>query len=248
MRVSYPLLQLRRGGRRTETVHRTYDHAVTDLSKRVLDRIAMAGWCLFAAWATTLVTWAVVEPDPHAQGWRLVLELAFLGRLVNVADGIASGFSQTYLLVQSGTQDVILLLIVYPLVVATYQGSSKTGWLSGAINRVRRSAENHRRIVEPLGVIGLWGFVFFPFWSTGALVGGVVGYLIGLRTTIVFASVFSGHVISVVSLIWFFDSMRSIMESVDQGLVRFLPWLVLGGLALVWFGTRLVQRVRREER
>ncbi|MDP7692692.1 MAG: hypothetical protein QGG89_12725, partial [Vicinamibacterales bacterium] len=62
------------------------------------------------------------------------------------------------------------------------------------------------------------------------------------------ASVFSGHVISVVSLIWFFDSMRSIMESVDQGLVRFLPWLVLGGLALVWFGTRLVQRVRREER
>lgn len=220
---------------------------MTDLPKRVLDRIALAGWCLFAAWATALVVWAFLEPEPNAQGWRLVLELAFLGRLVNVADGIASGFSQTYLLVQSGMQDIILLLIAYPMVVAAYQGSSKTGWFTGPIDRVRRSAEKHQRIVEPLGVLGLWGFVFFPFWSTGALVGGVVGYLIGLRTTTVFASVFSGHVVSVVSLIWFFDSMRDLMESFDQGLVRFLPWLVLGGLLLMAIGMRLVRRLRGAE-
>ena len=209
--------------------------------------MALTGWCLFATWATVLVTWAVLEPEPHAQGWRLVLELAFLGRLVIVADGIASGFSQIYLLVQSGTQDIILLLIVYPMVVAAYQGSSKTGWFTGPIDRVRRSAEGHRRLVEPLGVLGLWGFVFFPFWSTGALVGGVVGYLIGLRTTIVFASVFTGHVISVVSLIWFFDSMRGLMESFDEGLVRFMPWLVLGGLLLIAAGMRLVRRLRGRE-
>ena len=160
------------------------------------------------------------------------------------ADGIASGFSQTYLLIQNGFQDIITLLIFYPLVVAAYQGSSKKGLLSGAINRVRRSAESHRRIVEPVGVIGLWLFVFFPFWSTGALVGGVVGYLIGLRTTTVFASVFSGHVISVVSLVWFFDSMREVIESFDQSLVRFLPWAVLAVLLVLSLMTRLVRRLR----
>lgn len=219
---------------------------MAELSRTALNRIAVTGWCLAAGWAGTLVAWAMVDPDPYAQGWRLVLELAFVGRLVSVADGIASGFSQTYLLIQSGVQDVILLLVVYPVVVTAYQGSSRTGWLGGVIGRVRRTAEEHRRIVEPLGVVGLWAFVFFPFWSTGALVGGVVGYMIGLRTSAVFASVFSGHLVSVVSLVWFFESMREVMESIDQSLVRFLPWFVLVVLLLSVLA-RLIRRFRTDE-
>ncbi len=228
-----------------------YDHPMTELSKaelstKVLRRIALAGWCLSAAYITVLVTWGVLDPDPYSQGWRLVLELAFLGRVVSLADGIASGFSQTYLLIQTGFQDIITLLIFYPLAVAAYQGSSKKGLLSGSINRMRRTAEKHRHIVEPVGVIGLWLFVLFPFWSTGVLVGSVVGYLIGLRTTTVFASVFSSHVISVVSLIWFFDSMRGVIEAFDQSLVRFLPWMILGILLLLSLTTRLVRRLRTQ--
>ncbi len=217
---------------------------MSELSQKALNRIGFAGWCLFAAWATTLIIWGILDPAPYAQGWRLVLELAFLGRLVNIADGIASGFSQTYMFVQSGPQDIILLLVVYPLVVAAYRGSDKRGFLRGTIDRVRRSAEKHRRIVEPLGVIGLWLFVFFPFWSTGALVGGVVGYLIGMRTATVFLSVFTGHLISVISLIWFLDSVSGALESFDQGLVRFLPWMVLAVLLLVSLAMRLLQRLR----
>lgn len=207
--------------------------------------ISHAGWCLLAAWTVTLVTWGVVRPDPYAQGWRLVLELAFLGRLVSIADGVASGFSPTYLLIQSGTQDVVLLLIVYPWAVAAYQGSSRRGLLSGSVDRVRRTAERHRKVVEPLGVIGLWVFVFFPFWSTGALVGGVVGYLLGMRTWTVFLAVFSGHVVSVVSLVWFLDSARVVMEAFNTGLVRFLPWMVLGLLVLMGFVGRAIGAYRR---
>lgn len=216
---------------------------MTGTPQRTLERISLAGWCLFGVWAATLVVWAVIDPVPYAEGWRLVLELAFLGRLVSVADGIANGFSEVYLLVQSGLQDVILLLLVYPLVVAVYQGSSKEGPLRKTLDRVRRSAERHRRLVEPLGVLGLWVFVFFPFWSTGVLVGGVVGYLIGMRTSTVFASVFSGHVLSLVSLIWFFDSMRGVIETFDRGLVRFLPWMVVGLLVLLSLMIRLVRRL-----
>ena len=202
-----------------------------------LARIGHIGWALFAVWSIVLVGWAIVEPDPYADGWRLVLELAFLGRLVNIADGTAAGFSNAYLLVQSGVQDIILLLILYPVAIAAHEGSVRRGGLIGrGLATLRRTAERQAPVVEPLGVVGLWIFVFFPFWSTGALVGGVVGHLIGMRTQVVFLSVFSGHVLSVVSMIWFFDFMSELAAAIDSGFGRFAPWIVLallfGGMVL----------------
>ena len=156
-----------------------------------------------------------------------MLELAFLGRLVNIAHGVANGFSRLYLFIQSGPQDVILLLIVYPLVVRAYEGSTRKGIVGGTIERIRRTAERHKKLVEPFGAIGLWAFVFFPFWSTGVLVGGVVGYLVGLRTVVTFGSVLLGHFISVVILVVFFDATFEAAKSLSEGGARFLPWIVL---------------------
>lgn len=198
---------------------------------------------MFVVWAGGLIVWALLQPEPYADGWRLVLELLFLGRAVSIADGIANDFGPLYLLFQNGLEDIVLLLVLYPWVVAAYEGVAEHPLLEKTINPVRRTAEANRRIVEPFGVIGLWAFVFFPFWSTGALVGGVVGYLLGMRTWLVFTSVVAGHLISVVSLVWFFDLTREMLGAFEEGWVRFLPWLVLAVLALgtlIWrMGRRL---------
>ena len=85
-------------------------------------------------------------------------------------------------------------------------------------------------------------------WGTGALVGGVVGYLLGMRTRVVFASVFAGHLLSVVSLIWFFDWVKGIARAVHHGPVRYAPWIVLGGLLVAAFLGRLAVRVVRRGR
>lgn len=221
----------------------TYPSLVNESNEGQHAWIAWSGWLLLAVWATTLVVWGVVEPDPYAQGWRLVAELAFLGRLVSIADGIALGFSTGYLLFQSGLQDIVLLLIAYPPLVAVCEGATRRRSLVGRwLEQVRRTAEKHKSRVEPLGALGLWIFVFFPFWSTGALVGGVVGYLLGMRTRVVFASVFAGHLLSVVSLVFFFDAVAGAVQSVNSGVVRFLPWIVLG---LLIVGTLIARRLRR---
>ncbi len=203
-----------------------------------LRRIHRFGWGIFLGWAAVLVVWGIVDPEPYAQGWRLVLELLFLGRAVSIADGIASGFGSFYLLLQNGLEDIILLLVLYPWVVAAYEGVSGHRLLRGTVERVRRTAEKNRKVVEPWGVVGLWTFVFFPFWSTGALVGGVVGYLLGMRTWVVFTSVFAGHLLSVVSLVWLFDLFREMLSSFEQGWVKFLPWIVLLALLLITLAWR----------
>lgn len=196
--------------------------------------ISRLGWILFAGWSAALIGWAIIEPDPYAQGWRLVVELAFVGRLVNISDGIASGFSRPYLLLQSGLQDIILLLVLYPPMVAVCEGAGRgRGMIGRSLERLRRTAERHRGSVEGLGALGLWVFVFFPFWSTGALVGGVVGYIVGMRMWVVFLSVFTGHVLSVVLLLAFFDAMKSAFESFNEGIVKYIPWITIGVLLLV---------------
>lgn len=209
----------------------------------VLRRTAVVGWVLTFAWTVTLVVWGIVAPDPYAHGWRLVLELAFMGRVVSIADGVANGFSTAYLLVQTGVQDILLLLVLYPPVVAACEGIAGRGFFGRWLEGLRATAETHKSRVEPLGAIGLWVFVFFPFWSTGALVGGVVGYLLGMRMRVVFASVFTGHVLSVLVLLFAFDAVRDAVEVFDSSLVKFLPWIVLAlmvAIALVmrWWKSR----------
>lgn len=210
-----------------------------------LHLISLSGWLLFAVWGATLVIWGVIQPDPYAQGWRLVAELAVLGHVVNVADGISNGFSKGYLLVQSGLQDIILVLILYPWVVRGYQGMETRGWVGKSIENFRKSAERHQKYVEPFGAIGLWVFVFFPFWSTGALIGAVIGYLIGLRTWVNFLSVLTGHALAVVSTIWFFDFVHAWVEGFSRAAVQYLPWAVGGGIVLAWIGNQAYKRLRR---
>ncbi len=206
-------------------------------SPRNLRLIEITGWTLFAAWASTLVIIGIIQPEPYAHGWRLVLELAFLGHVLNAADGISNGFSREYLIFQCGLQDIILVLVAYPWVVRAYHGIQTRGLIGKTIDNFRTSAERHHRIVEPFGAIGLWVFVLFPFWGTGALVGSVVGYLLGLRTWVTFTAVFSGHLVGVTTAVLFFDAIEDWLRTFDRSLVAFLPWIVVTLLTLVWFAS-----------
>jgi uncharacterized membrane protein len=200
--------------------------------------IEITGWVCLVAWAATLITIGVLRPDPYAQGWRLVLELAFLGHVLNAADGISSGFSREYLLFQCGLQDIILVLVAYPWVIRAYHGIQTRGMIGKTIDNFRQNAERHHRIVEPFGAIGLWIFVVFPFWGTGALVGSTIGYLLGLRTWVIFTAVFSGHLVGVSITVLFFDAIEDVLRGFDNALVAYLPWAVVALLILSWLANK----------
>ena len=202
--------------------------------RRDLRLIYTGGIALLCAWATTITVWGFLQPDPYAAGWRLVAELAFVGRAVNIADGTQAGFSNLYLWIQSGIQDIAFLLILYPLVVTAFEHGMEGTFLGKRIARIRETAERHRPTLEPFGAVGLYIFVFIPFWSTGALVGSVVGYLTGLRTATVLFVCALGHLTSVGSLIWFFDITYAWMMQLNESAARFLPLYAFATLALAW--------------
>lgn len=222
-------------------------HRIKDVLRPELRRIHRAGWTLFLIWAAALIGWGTSDPEPYADGWRLVLELAFLGRVVSISDGVVSGFGNGYLIFQNTLQDIILLLVVYPWAVSAYERSATDGLFNATLWRFRHSIEGHRSRVEPWGVLGLLVFVFFPFWSTGALVGGALGYLLGMRTKVVFTSIIVAHSLSVATLVVFFDATHDLAVEFGASWIRFLPWILLVALIAISLAVRGWRRLRDGE-
>ena len=213
-----------------------------------LRRIHAIGWGLFFSWATILITCAAIVPDPYAQGWRVVLELAFAGRLVSIADGVALGFSKLYIFVQCAPQDMVLVLVAFPWIVAALEGPLADTFFGRRILQLRHSAERPRRLVEPFGAIGLTVYALLPFWGTGPLVSTIIGYLIGLRFTVALTAIFIGNVISVLVFMQFLDWAHELTDTIDSSIARFFPIIVLVTLfsiALLWrFITALFRKLR----
>ena len=193
---------------------------------RLIMRLGQA--CL-TVWIVVLVLLGVLLGDPYNKVWQLVLGQVAVGRAVSISTGLNLGFSRWFLLFQCALQDIIVLLLLYPFIVAGYRRAVEMSFIGQTIMNIRATAERHKDKVQPWGAIGLVAFVLFPFWSTGALAGGVVGYLIGMRMWLTFTCVITGNFIAVALWIFLFEQMTRLWE--DLG--NYLPWGILIGVAIV---------------
>ncbi len=189
---------------------------------RMIRRIERAGQILLTVWVAVLVALGIASPQPYMRAWELVLLQIVAGRAASVSKGVAIGFPKFFLLVHCTLQDIIILLLLYPVLVAGYRYAVEWRFIGPTIANVRATAERHKSKIAPFGAIGLALFVLFPFWSTGALAGGVVGYLLGMRTRWVFSSVIIGDFLAVALWIWFFDRMSRFSEALSNRMWLFI--------------------------
>ncbi len=158
-------------------------------------------------------------PEPYKDVWQLVLAHLVGGRPLNVLRGLDLGFHPLFIYLQCCLEDVIILCLFYPLVVAGYRRAVEWRVLGPALVTIRETAAKHKSKIEPYGVAGLMVFVIFPFWSTGALVGAVVGYLLGMRTWVAFSAVITGNFIAAALWVWLFDRINEFSSHLTQGLL-----------------------------
>jgi uncharacterized membrane protein len=88
--------------------------------------------------------------------------------------------------------ETIYVLILYPLFVFSWHRLLVVKWLKKTFERTQKAAETHKDKVQKYGIIGLFVFVWFPFWMTGPVVGSVIGFLLGLRLWVNMAVVLAG--------------------------------------------------------
>lgn len=118
-------------------------------------------------------------------------EIVF-GRITCMAMGYSMDFGHTVVVLISMLLETILVLIFYPLFVFIWRQLLVIKWLKKVSERIRQAAERHKNKIHKFGVIGLFVFVWLPFWMTGPVVGCMIGYLLGIRVWINIAAVLAG--------------------------------------------------------
>jgi len=191
------------------------------------------------------------KPPPELHFWQLApydetvqLHFAHLlaGRAGSVGWGLDKGFGRLYLLFQISMFDIILMLYLYPLFVTGFQHVIHVPVMGKMLSSAHDLALRHKARMEPYGAVGLMLFVLFPFWSTGPLVGVVIGYLIGLRTWVTFTVVTAGHVLAVGAWIYFYDWL---IER-NRNLALLLLVLVFGFVLAGWLYGLIRKRLKRQ--
>ena len=110
-----------------------------------------------------------------------VIAAAFVGgRIPGILTSLEVGFEPpmtVFLLILLNTT---WLFLVVPLFIGLQQRFSGSRWTTRLVRSTRHQAEERVSIIDSLGSIGLPLFVWLPFPFTGALVGAVIGLLLGM--------------------------------------------------------------------
>ncbi len=218
--------------------------ALSDVSPRVLWRMwqsAILG--LTVLFMSFPVAYYIVG-DPYHHGIELLVSHFIMGRSASVMAGLQLGFPAWFLFVQNNLQDIIIMLFVYPLFLTGYQHLSGWPFVGRFLISTHALALRFKDRMATFGALGLMVFVFFPFWSTGPLVGVLVGYLIGLRTWLNFTVVIFGNAIAVAAWILAYQKLKSV--SPELAIYVLAVVLVFGVVGLVVGAFRKRQREREE--
>ena len=129
--------------------------------------------------------------------------------------------------------EVILVLIFYPLFVFSWRHLLVINWLKNTFERIRKSAEIHKDKVQRYGVVGLFVFVWLPFWMTGPVVGCVIGFLLGLRVWLNVTVVLAGTCVAILGWAFFLrqfhDRVASYSSSAAMVLTALLVVVIIVG-------------------
>ena len=92
-----------------------------------------------------------------------------------------------------------------------------------------KAAENHRETIRRYGMVGLFIFVWSPFWMTGPIVGCAIGFLLDLRPWFNLTAVLLGTYLAITCWAIF---LREIIDLV-AGYSPFAPIILVAIVILI---------------
>ena len=185
------------------------------------------GWQLFPE---TIVAYAAMT------GLNLVI-----GRAAGMSFGDASGFGHAQVVPLNMLVETIQVLVVYPLFALSWRQLIRVPRLQPFLARMHRAAESGGGAVRKFGIVGLFVFVFVPFWMTGPVVGAIIGFLIGLRPWVNLAIVLSATYVAIGAWGLLLNELSDWAATVD----RLAPYALVAAIALIVVAMQWVMR-RRE--
>ena len=199
-------------------------------------RVLLTGIALAFAYIFWLGVKLLVSPDEFQKLIGMTAMNVMFGRAAAMAFGYSLELGHAKVIPLCMIVETILVLIIYPLFVFSWRHLLVVKGLKKLFERLQKSAEMHKDKVQKYGIIGLFAFVWFPFWMTGPVVGCVIGFLLGLRVWINMPVVLSGTYLAILAwglfLSRFRDSVAAYSSQAAMVLMIFLIVIIVAGTLL----------------
>jgi uncharacterized membrane protein len=170
-------------------------------------RLLMIGVALAFVYAFWLGTKMLYSPEDSQALIGMTATQIIFGRAAGMALGYSMDLKHSTVIPICIVIETILILIFYPLFVFSWRRLLVVKWFKNTFQRIRNSAETNKDIVRKYGIIGLFVFVWLPFWMTGPVVGCVIGFLLNLRVWVIMTTVLAGTVAAIFGWAFFLRNL-----------------------------------------
>ncbi len=209
------------------------------LIARTEGRLLAVGLALTLAIAAAVGVGLMLAPA-HTLNYAAVIGLnVVIGRGAGMSFGIASGIAPLELILLNLAVESAQVLVIYPLFVLAWQQLIDTRRLLPHLEPLRAAAESGHGRVRRFGIVGLFAFVFMPFWMTGPVVGAIIGFLLGLHTAVNLATVLTATALAIVAYARLFEQIDAWTSAVHPYAVFAI---IVALLALAWIVQRWLRR------
>jgi len=198
---------------------------------------------------------AILMVIAFSAGWALFHELTLvfsamtglnwlIGRAAGMSFGYASGLPHSVVIPANMIIESMQVLLVYPLFVLSVDNLLDLRRLKPFINRLHETAKVSRGNVSKFGFVGLFIFVFMPFWMTGPVVGSIIGYLLGMRPWVNIAVVLSATFVAIGVWGLLLNELNAWAAAYD----RLAPFALVAAAALIVLSSHFWQRRKTAKR
>ncbi len=196
-------------------------------------RILLIGATMAFAYIFWLGVKLLLSPDEFQVITGITAMNIMFGRAAAMAFGYSLYLGHAKVIPICMTVETILVLIVYPLFVFSWRHLLVINRLKNVFERIQKSAEARKDKIQKYGLIGLFAFVWFPFWMTGPVVGCVIGFLLGLRSWLTITVVLSGTYLAILAWAFFLrrfhDSVAAYRSQAAMVLMVLLIVIIIAG-------------------
>ena len=164
-----------------------------------------------------------------------------VGRAAGMSFGYASGLGHAEVIPLNMIIETIQVIVVYPLFALTWTHLIETPRWTAMMGRMTRAAQNHRAQIQRYGIVGLFFFVFTPFWMTGPVIGAIIGFLIGLRTATNLTVVLAATYVAICVWALLLNELSRWAGAYNE----FAPFALVIALVLLALSGRLLKKLPR---
>jgi uncharacterized membrane protein len=176
-------------------------------------RILLIGVTLAFIYTLWLVIKLINSPEESQILMGMTATNIMFGRATAMVFGYSQELGHATVIPVCIIVETILVLLFYPLFVFSWRHLLVIKWLKNTFERVHKAAETHKEKVQRYGIIGLFVFVWLPFWMTGPVVGCVIGFLLGLRARLNISVVLAGTSVAIFGWAFFMRKLHDRVAS-----------------------------------